>query len=254
MFSWLNPKRLPVVVAHRGASSIAPENTIASFEQAIADGADALELDVRLTSDEEVVVIHDDTVNRTTDGKGLVGNFALAEIRALSAGRWFHRRFAGERIPTFNEVLKLGGTALGINVELKSKPTRPSDNAIVDRCYELIRRHNAGSRVLVSSFHHEYLRYLRKLDGEIATGLLYHPARHRFRSPVTLGRALGTQYLVLSGASLRIAHVALALKHGLRIGEYTINTPQRLKHALASGVQAIYTDRPRRIIALLSDR
>src|SRR5512140_126848 len=100
MFSWLQARSRPLVVAHRGSSVVAPENTLAAFRQALEDGAQAIELDVRLTADEEVIIFHDRNLNRTTNGRGKAGRYRLAELRRLSAGSWFHPKFAREKIPT----------------------------------------------------------------------------------------------------------------------------------------------------------
>src|SRR5258705_12246401 len=119
MFSWLHLRTFPVVVAHRGSSAITPENTLAAFRQASSDGAAAVELDVRLSKDGEVVVIHDEKLHRTTGGRGRGSDFSLKELRQLSAGSWFHKEFSSETIPTLAEILALLRGIMGVKIEIK---------------------------------------------------------------------------------------------------------------------------------------
>ncbi len=252
MFSWPDPQRRPVIVAHRGSSADFPENTLAAFRHAFADGATAIELDVHLTGDNHIVVIHDDTLQRTTSGKGSVGKTSFKKIRSLSAGRWFSRSCAGEHVPTLGEVIRLIDTTRGLNIELKQKPGLRGTRLLVDLCCELIAANRAHDRVLVSSFHHEYLRYLRHIDSTIALGMLYHPIKHRFVSPIRICKSLKAQYLILSGSAISPAIVSKAQGQGISVGEYTINTSSRLTRALRMDVTAVYTDTPRLVSSLLN--
>ncbi|HMD14677.1 MAG TPA: glycerophosphodiester phosphodiesterase family protein, partial [Bacteroidota bacterium] len=149
---WLATNRLPLIIAHRGSSAVAPENTLAAFKQAIRDRADAVELDIQLTSDGEVVVFHDRRLERTTDGKGLLQNHSLQELRALSAGAWFSPGFSSETIPTLQEVFDLIQGTIGINIEIKAERGFHSSYDLADRCCHLITANNLQHRVLVSSF------------------------------------------------------------------------------------------------------
>lgn len=125
------PGQPPKLVGHRGALAVAPENTMASFVQAWHDGADVIELDVRLSADHQVVVLHDGTVDRTTDGSGPAAALSLAELQRLDAGAWFGARFAGERIPTLSEVLVWAKWRVGMLLELKFTPYGSFDPALV---------------------------------------------------------------------------------------------------------------------------
>lgn len=122
---------LPKLVGHRGALAVAPENTLASFKQAWRDGADLVELDVRLSADHQVVVLHDSTVDRTTDGTGPVASFTVDQLKRLDAGAWFDARFTGERIPTLTEVLTWAKWRVGLLLELKYAPYGSFDPALV---------------------------------------------------------------------------------------------------------------------------
>ena len=128
----------PLIAAHRGFSAQYPENTMASFEAAVQAGAHMIELDVTLSRDEEVVVIHDDTVDRTSDGSGPVRAFTLRELKQLDAGRWFQPRFSGEKIPALKEVLAAFKDRIWINIEIK--PQDPLSNVPAGRIEEKVAR------------------------------------------------------------------------------------------------------------------
>ncbi len=144
----------PRLVGHRGASEVAPENTLASFERARRDGADIVELDVRLTADGQVVAIHDDTVDRTTDGTGRVSAMTLAELRALDAGSWFGPDFAGEPIPTLTEVLDWAQGRVGLFLELKyDRDGQPPDPRLVPAVVRALEVRAMVEEVALISFH-----------------------------------------------------------------------------------------------------
>jgi glycerophosphoryl diester phosphodiesterase len=148
-----------VVVAHRGLSAGFPENTLAAFRNAIAGGVDAIELDLRRTADNEIVVLHDETVDRTTDGRGPLSRLTLQEVRALDAGRHAGDRFTGERIPTYQEVLELT-RASGVELLLDIKE---SDRASHEYIVSLTSRHEATGRVIVGARSVDDLRAFRAL-------------------------------------------------------------------------------------------
>src|SRR4029450_12728715 len=143
MNEWLVTRKRPLIIGHRGASAHAPENTLAAFRLARQQGADGIDLDVTRCLSGQIVVIHDDTLNRTTNGDGNVNEWALSELLSLDAGK-------GERIPTLDEVFETVGPHLLINVEVKNPTTRNSgvEAAVV----EVVRRHNMAGRVLFSCF------------------------------------------------------------------------------------------------------
>ena len=142
-----------MVIAHRGASSYAPENTLAAFDLALEMRVRHIELDVALTSDNHPVVIHDDKVDRTTNGSGLVTSHTLAALRQLDAGSWFGAQFEGERIPTFDDVLARYNGRVHIHTEIKGKS--PS---LSERTADLIRKHGMERQVTVTSFQSVRLR------------------------------------------------------------------------------------------------
>ena len=269
MFSWTAPRTTPLIVAHRGASRIAPENTLAAFSRAIDDGADAIELDVRLIADGNVVVFHDSRLERTSDGAGKIERRSLDELKGLSAGSWYHPVFSGEQIPTLDDVFELIRHRVGVNIELKSdrlplrglRPRRlplrglgrPGGamprGEIVHQVLRIIRRHRMEHLVLLSSFHHRLIRLAHSLRSGIATGFLFHTITAFGRAPLLRTRRGSGDYLIVNGSSCSRRLVARAHAADIRIGEYTINSSRRLRRAVRFGVDAVYTDDPAAIIA-----
>ena len=163
------------VLGHRGAAALAPENTIASFAAAERCGADFVELDVRRARDGELVVIHDATLDRTTNGHGPVADRTGAEIRALDAGGWFGSTFSGERVPAFDDLCRwAGGRRVQLSVELKQSPG-VRDASLAAAVIAILRHHGLALRVLVHSFDAESIVEVRRLGPEIATALLCGP-------------------------------------------------------------------------------
>jgi len=169
----LQPRARPLVIAHRGASAYAPENTLAAFTLAAEQQADAIELDVDLTRDGHVVVMHDATIDRTTDGHGRVADLTLAEVRRLEAGAWKAAAFSGERVPLLEEVFEALGQRMLINVEIKGMSLRGS--GIEAKVAALIEKHGLIDRALVSSFNPFALRRAKYLNPRLACGLIYAP-------------------------------------------------------------------------------
>ena len=148
----------PIILAHRGDSAHAPENTLPSFQQALQKGADGVELDVKLTADGHVIVIHDSTVDRTTDGSDRVSSLTLESIRKLDAGKWFNEKFTGTKVPLLEEVFETIGRDKIINIELKSANYFSSRDDLVLKVCELVKRHNNQNQILFSSFFPSYTR------------------------------------------------------------------------------------------------
>jgi glycerophosphoryl diester phosphodiesterase len=156
-----------LVVGHRGASGRAPENTLASFEEAIALGVDAIELDVHLSRDGHLVVIHDQNLARTTSGQGLVHELSLLELQALDAGSWFGSEFAGSRIPTFEEVLVRIGRRVPLQVEIKGRT-----DGVTEATIAALRAHGLLDSTLMTSFILDRLPLVRALAPKVQIGAL----------------------------------------------------------------------------------
>ena len=148
----------------------APMNTMSSFQLAFAQRADGIELDVHLSNDGHIVVLHDFTVDATTDGVGAVSELTLAQVKQLDAGKWYSEAFAGERIPTLDEVFLALGDKLFFNVEIKSQFTER--DAIADQVADCIGRHQMTERTIVSSFDPRLLKRFREVCHEVMTGFL----------------------------------------------------------------------------------
>lgn len=163
---------LPKLVGHRGACDVAPENTMASFRRAYDDGADIVELDVRLTADAHVVVMHDELVDRTTDGTGAVSAMTLAEVKALDAGSWFGERFAGEKVPLLDEVLAWAQGKIALMIELKYDPFGSFSPDLVPAVVALLHHREMVDQSLFISYQPRALQQVRQLLPGVPTGLM----------------------------------------------------------------------------------
>ena len=165
--------RSPLKIGHRGAAGYCPENTFASFHKALQLGVDFIEMDVQMTKDGQLVVIHDPTVNRTTNGKGKVKDFTLKEIQALDAGSWFDPKFTGEKIPSLSEFLDEFGGKVGILLEIKNPSLYPGiEGKIADELLNRGLTSAEGSQVIVQSFDQNSLKKFHQLIPSIQLGVL----------------------------------------------------------------------------------
>jgi glycerophosphoryl diester phosphodiesterase len=251
MFSWLSPPRRPILVAHRGSSATAPENTLAAFRQAIEDGADAVELDVHLTKDGHVVVIHDNRVERTTNGRGKVSEKTLNELTKLDCGSWFHRKYSKEKIPALREVFELLRGRLGINIEIKSSRPFSRRFNIVEECLKIIQEYDAWNATMFSSFHHSYVRQAKLLDARVTGGVLFHPVKHFHRSPAMLAKNARAEYFICSKKFVRRKMLVSAKENGISVGVYTINTRRDFRRMESLDIECLFSDNPSSIQMLL---
>ncbi|GLI50742.1 glycerophosphoryl diester phosphodiesterase [Tepidanaerobacter syntrophicus] len=154
-----------LVIAHRGASGYAPENTLASIRLALKQKCKAIEIDVQLTNDNYLAVCHDWRVDSISNGKGEIKDLTLSQIKSLDAGSWFSEKFAGEKIPILEEVLEILPKKLLLNIELKKKSTDTRN--LEEKVIEVLRRYNRIDRVIISSLNHNALKNVQKLDDRI---------------------------------------------------------------------------------------
>jgi len=247
---WLTADRT-LNVAHQGASGVAPSNTLAAFRRAAEMGADGVELDVHLSADGALVVIHDVTVQRTTDGAGQVTDLSLAALKELDAGSWFDPAFAGERIPTLEEVFETVGRRLLVNVELK--PPSGEDRGLEAAVTGLVERHGLANRVLISSFDPVVLRRVRRLASHLPLGFLYSPmpggwlTRARAWPMRDLRpEAVHPYWVLVRPSTVRRAHT-----RGRRVVVWTVDRPEVMHRLAGWGVDAIITNRPDRLREVL---
>jgi glycerophosphoryl diester phosphodiesterase len=235
--------RSPLIIAHRGASAHAPENTLSAFKLAIQKKADVIELDSKLTADEQVVVIHDPTVDRTTDGSGRVNNLPLAALRELDAGAHFGEDFQNEPIPTLEEVFEICARKIFFNIELTNYLT-PFD-ILAEKVSQLIERFALKDHIFVSSFHPIPLRHIHKLSPTIPIGFLAKSGSAGFLSRSWLGRAIVHYHAIHPEKSDVSPNLVKKVhKSGQRVHPFTVNEPAEMVKLFAIGVDGIITDDP----------
>lgn len=241
----------PVVIAHRGNSAVAPQNTLAAFEAAWRAGAASIEIDIQPTADGQVVVIHDDTVDATTDGQGVVTEMSLAALRALDAGSWFAAAYAGQRVPTFAEVLELLARRPGLDLLLELKG--PWTVEQVRPVTAAIRAAGLADRVIGQSFWPESVRALAEADPDLRRGLLVFQVEDP-EALVALCADLGVVTCNPYGPLLLTDPGLVARLHdaGVQVMVWTLNEPEHWAAAAALGVDAVITDRPDRLAGWLA--
>ena len=272
------PGTLPRVlnIAHRGARSLAPENTIAAARKALEVGADMWELDVRMTADGELIVLHDSTLERTSNATDvfpnrrpwLVHEFRLDEIRPLDFGSWFQEQdpfgqiaagvvsqsdlagYAGERAPTLREALTFTlEHDRQINLEIKDLSGSPGHSQVVNKVLSLVEELDMVDLVLLSSFNQHYLTQAREAHAKIATALLVskpNPQAH------DLLRKLGAQAYHPRKTAIRAADVALLNRQGFRVHVWNVNDENTMRRLVEDGVSGIFTDFPQVLASFLS--
>jgi glycerophosphoryl diester phosphodiesterase len=235
-----------MAIAHRGASEYAPENTFAAYDLALGMGANHIEIDVHLTSDGEVVVIHDDLVDRTTDGRGPVAEHTLAELEALDAGSWFGDRFAGQRIPTLEAVLEHYGHRAHLHIEIKG-----STPGLVPRTVDLIGKYGAEGQVTITSFMREALAETRSVAPDLPTGwLVGEPTDEIIEQTLALG---------LTQLCPRADHVTpelVARLHGLGlvVRAWGVSDEALMRRVVDAGADGMTVNFPDKLLAYVGER
>jgi len=231
-----------LVIAHRGASGHAPENTLAAFKKAVAMGAAFIETDLQLSRDARFVAIHDSTLSRTTNGHGAVHEMTLSTLRRLDAGSWFGSEFAGERIPTLEEILEFSKkNDVVFYLELKPAGSWGGEHALVGA----LRQSGEIPRAVVISFDPAVLLNLRKIEATLMTGLLYDG---QIDQPVKKAVEVGARQLVARGDLVTPAVLTEAKKNDLQVICWTVNHPAHMRLLIAAGVNGIMSDYPDRLV------
>jgi glycerophosphoryl diester phosphodiesterase len=249
LFSWRKAAEKPIVIAHRGSSDSVPENTMAAFRKAIEDRTHAIELDVRLTLDNEVVIIHDSRLERTTNGRGKVSDFRLSDLQIYDNGLWYNPKFSGEKIPTLEEVCKLANTKVGLNIEIK--PVEKNQKLLAENCVGLVQRFKLQKSALISSFEHSIVSTVKKLDSGIMTAIIYSPVIHLGKNPSLLAKKFDADAFVISRNYLRDNMVSEAHSNGIAVFVYTVENWSQLERMVNAKVDGVMTSSPRTIRRLL---
>jgi glycerophosphoryl diester phosphodiesterase len=232
-----------LVIAHRGASGHAPENTLAAFKKAVALGATFIETDLQLSRDARFVAIHDATVNRTTNGQGAVHDLTLAELRRLDAGSWFGSAFAGERVPTVEEILDFAKKHdVVFYLEIKPGGSWGGEHALIGA----LQNSREIARTVVISFDAGIVANLRKIEPMLMTGLLYDGQIER---PLEKAIEIGARQVAVRGDLVTPALLTEARKLDLQVVCWTVNHPAHMRLLIAAGVDGIMSDYPDRLVA-----
>lgn len=234
-----------LAIAHRGASGYAPENTFAAFRRAVAQGISFIETDLHLTRDAHFVAIHDETVDRTTNGHGSIHDMTLAEVRRLDAGSWFGSEFMGERIPTLEEILEFTKKHdVVFYLELKPSGFWGGEHALISA----LRDTGEIPRCVVISFDPAILAALRKIEPTLMTGLLHDG---KTEGPFEKAVEIGARQLAVRGDLITANFIEKARKRDLQVVCWTVNSPAHMRMLASAGVDGIMSDYPDRLLMVL---
>ncbi len=242
---------LPPIIGHRGSAGLAPENTLVGIQRAFEEGASWVEFDVKLSADDVPILMHDERLDRTTDGKGKVASKTLPEIQALDAGAWFHPTFTGERVPTLKAALDLCiDLGLGVNVELKPCPGRARKTAEIALWTVASAWPEQGNipTPLISSFDQQALAAAEVLSPDLPRGCLVTRVPLRWQAAVD---RFSCRTLNISNRWVRKKHVDAAKDEDIPVLVYTVNEPERALALFEMGVTSIFTDQVDLMMAAL---
>ncbi len=250
-------QRYPIVVmAHRGFDDSAPENTMSSFRKALQAGANMIELDVHLSKDGQLVIMHDSTIDRTTTGKGAVKDRTLEELRQLDAGIKFSKVFAGEKIPTLDEVLTFAKGKISVNIEIKSDAVLDNPKpgmGVEEKVVNLVKKYNMEEYVMVSAFKGKTLRRIKVLSPKISTGLLMI-SDGLFKSQVDYVSAVKADAVHEFSKFVSKRDMNLTLKYNIKQNAWTVNDPHRMGELIDRGVDGLITDRPDLALRVIAEK
>lgn len=239
------------IIAHRGSNTVAPQNTLPAFEQAIREGTDGFETDVHVTRDGKLVICHNYTIDATSDGSGNITSYTLGELKKFDFGAYFSPDFKGTPLPTVDEFLDLVGQTDSelINIELKSP--LESESGIEEKTLDAIKKHGLLDRCLISSFDARILRKIKALDPRMRTGFLYptlqHTASRFVINPFLVARPIKADYIhpmhpVVNKALVKIAHSL-----GMGVNVWTVDDEKTVRRLIDCGVDGIITDVPGKV-------
>lgn len=233
------------MIAHRGASAEAPENTMQSFELALKQGADMIEVDVLPSSDGVPVVIHDAKTKRLTGIEADIRNLHSSEISGMRIQLMKNRGYGSEPIPTLNELMAWAKGKILLNIEIKPEGFRENEPSnILDQTLQLVDAYSMQHSVLISSFSAECIVQCRKKAPEVATGLLYSKKAVAGLLPVEACIQTGASSLHVKNRRVRKKMIRLAAVHEISVLVYTVNRKRRMVNLIQNGVKGIFTDKP----------
>jgi len=233
------------VIAHRGASAYYPENTLPSFEGAIAMGADMVELDVQLTSDKEVVVFHDEKISRCTDGRGRIADHTLAKLKKLNAGSWFDKKFQNTRIPTLAEVLSVCKNRIAVNIEIKTEAVgKMFLGGIEEKCLKIVEQSGMNGHVVFSSFDPRAIMHLKQIDNKVTVAVLFEKKHYGSKLPSDIIESVGADAFNCSSSEFNEKWLADVKLKNIPVHIYTVNDAKNMKRFLKIGVSGIFTNKP----------
>lgn len=231
------------VQAHRGASAVAPENTLAAFRAAAEQGARWVELDVALLGDKTLVVIHDDSVDRTTSGQGSLVDLTAADIAQLDAGSWFDPKFSGERLPTLEQVMGLlGELGLSANIEIKQHKHHKSLDDLVQAVQATIAGRGASTNVMISSFDPEALKAMHALEPGLEMAMLWWSPPLDWPEKL---KAIPSKTIHMNYKAMSIDLLEEASRNDIKVRAWTSNNPVELVSFWGAGLTGVITDNPK---------
>ncbi len=236
------------VYAHRGVSSLAPENTMPAFKKALEYKADGIELDVQLSKDGVPVVIHDETLERTTTGSGMVKDHTVTELKKLDAGKWFSPAYWHTAIPTFEEFAGwVAETPLNINVELKTNKVRYE--GIEQKVLDILKKYGLTERSVISAFNYDSLKTVREIDPDMSFAPL---SSKRLAKPCEFADSIGADSIHLNYRLINRRLLKHCSKNGIILRTYTVNSVFAMRKCFKMKIPAIITDMPHKAIMLKS--
>jgi len=226
------------IISHRGGALLAPENTLSAFENSVQIGAHYYELDVRMSSDDSLIIMHDGTIDRTTNGVGNVSSLTFDQLRVFDAGSWFSSEFEGEKIPLLSEALEVAknaSTEIGVVIEIKS-----TEDNIVDKVVELVKKMNMEDQVIISSFNFTQVVKAKSLASNIKVQLFAGAITETMISNMSTinGEWVG------SGSNLSESLISLAHTNNVKVNRWTLNGATQIQEIIANGYDAVTTDDP----------
>lgn len=215
-----------LLIAHRGASKLAPENTLKAFEKAIELGADYVEFDVHISKDGEIVIMHDSTVDRTTGGKGTIEEMTLKELKDLDCGE-------GEKIPTLQDLIELAKDKIGLQLEIKAK-------GMAEKIVHLVREAGLIESIIISSFDHDELLEIKRIEPSIKLASLILGVKKKSSIKEAIDNGFHAIHPMDKFASSKF--IASAHEHGIKVNVWTVDSKSKMRKLIEKGVDGIITN------------